>query len=259
MTELELRAVLKSALVGDAAAVECFVAKHQDPHTTNVLMDRAIAGGRIQLVRLLLTKHGACPEIAMSTAVSNVETNVIRGPHFDIVRMLLELLAQRRLGKDTEERRWCVYTGFTDAVVKGNLTLVALFLGHVDHDTLAVGFNCAVRVDNLDMMRFLFNRGAVGVTAGLLASKPGTSDDVVLYLIERGATDWPMHVYIRLSRSPDLVIHLHKFGIPHDLLVGGRASIRLILDEHVHWCAHVRETLDELGVYAVLANLIVEY
>jgi len=207
-------------------------------------------------VRLLVTKYDADVAVALDNAVDAVEVNTIRGPHFDLIRWLLE----QRPGEDPEEYRWRVSDGFQCAVAKGNLALASLFIGYVSQKALSAGFTTAVRIgSSLDVVRWFFHRGDIDASVGIRASTLNTPADVLCYLIENGAVDWPDHVYWHLTSDPELVIHLHKFGVPSALLAGGHAPIQFILDEHARWCAHVRETLDELGVYTVLANLIVQY
>lgn len=250
------RTMQMRAEAGDVATVEHHAIEHGvGPGTINMLVHYAARGGQTKLVCFLLDEQHASAASAMDGAVEGVSVDAVDGPHFDIVRLLLD----QRPGEDPDDREGRTCDGFLESVHQGNRAFVSLFLGHVSPVVFSVGFNTAVRAGNLHMMRFLSARGRVDVTAGLQSSSPTAPDAVVCYLIEKGATNWPEHVYTRLGRTPELVVHLHKFGIPRDLLVAGYAPIRLILDEHVRWCAHVRDTLDELGVYTVLANLIVQY
>jgi len=257
VTDLTWRELLARAEVGDVATVEHFVVEHVEPRTTEILVYHAARGGQTDLVRLLLTKHNANELNAMDGAVNGTPMDAVDGPHFDIIRFLLV----RQPNEDTNEYQQRVYEGFVDAVTKGNRALVALFLPHANHTAFAVGFGRAVRADNLDMVRFLarHGEGKVNISTGLRASNPTTSTDILRYLIEKGAIDWPAHVYARLRRKPNLVKHLYKLGIPLALLTNGHAPIQAIVDAHLLWNAHVRETLDELGVYKVLAELIVQY
>jgi hypothetical protein len=244
------------AEAGDVSAVDHYVAEHGvGPGTINMLVHYAARGGQTKLVCFLLDEQHASAASAMDGAVEGVSVDAVDGPHFDIVRLLLD----PRPGEDPDDREGRTCDGFLESVHRGNQAFVSLFLGHISPVIFAVGFNTAVRADNLHTMRFLSAHGEVNATAGLQSSNPTAPDDVVCYLIEKGAINWPEHIYTRMGCSPDLVIHLCKFGIPRDLLVCGHEPIRFILDEHARWCAHVRETLDELGVYAVLANLIVQY
>lgn len=257
VTDLTWRELLARAEAGDVATVEHFVVEHDEPRTTEILMFHAARGGQTALVRLLLTKHRASELNAMDGAIHGTPVDAVDGPHFDIVRLLLE----QQPDEDPAYYPWRMSDGFVDAVTKGNKALVALFLANVHRPVFFAGFNAAVRGDDLDMVRFLATVGEdrVDLSAGLQASSPATSTDTLRYLIEKGATNWPAHVYARLRRKPNLVKHFYKLGIPLALLTGGHAPIQAIVDAHLRWNAHVRETLDELGVYKVLGELIVQY
>jgi hypothetical protein len=89
--------------------------------------------------------------------------------------------------------------------------------------------------------------------------KAWTPPIIVQTILEKGAIHWPKWIYSIHLRNSDFVIQLHKMGIPHYLLVNGRAHIQAIIDEHEAWNAHIKAELGSLGVYSVLADLITQY
>jgi len=256
-TDLTWGQAAACAEAGDIAAVEHFItARPFNLNVIEILTQHAARGGQAELVRLLVTKYDADVAVALDNAVDAVEVNTIRGPHFDLIRWLLD----PRPGEDPEDYRGRVSDGLQCAMAKGNLALASLFIGYVGQKALSAGFTTAVHIGrSLDVVRWFFHRGDIDASNGIRASTLNTPADVLCYLIERGAVDWPDHVYWRLADNPECVIRLLKFGISRALLTGGWSSIQAILNQHDQWCAHVRETLDDLGVYAVLANLIVQY
>jgi len=261
VTDLTWRELIARAEAGDVATVEHFVVEHDhNPELADMLVHYAARGGRTELVRLLVTKHRASAACAMHGAMDGIRATADRGPCLDIARFLCEPIA----GEDPEDRDRRMCDGFLDSIHTHNQALVSLFFDHVSLAVFATGFNLAVATDSLAMVHLVFrHRRAAAVaelvSGGIQATGPDTSTDVVRYLIEKGATNWPAHVYTRLSRKPNLVKHFYKLGIPLALLTGGHAPIQAIVDAHLRWNAHVRETLDELGVYKVLADLIVQY
>lgn len=250
--------VTTGARMGDMAMVDAFLREHTLPRTASVLANYAARGGQLALVQRLVTAHGACPGEAMEGAVDAAPIDAPTGPHIDIVRWLLD----PRPGEEPDVYEERLTTALVGAVDRSNHALAVLIVERATAATRRAGLGIAAYTGNFPMARTLFRAGGCtrdDATYALAGTCPRAPTDLLRYLIEKGAADWPEHVYARLCRKPNLVKHLHKIGIPHALLVGGHAPIQAILDEHQRWCAHVRAALDELGVYTVLVDLIVQY
>jgi len=198
--------------------------------------------GRVEMTILLLC---ARPDASMHTMRTAVKFN-----QTDLVHALIVHAPH------------AVDHGFWVAVGSdGNLVMAKLFLatGLIAIDQLNQGLVRAAYSHQWAILRCLLDAGATEFTRAMCATSISTPTDDVQLLIEKGATDWPDHVYWRLSTEPARVVYLLKCGIPRVLLTGGRAPIQAIVDKQDQRDACVRAELDKLGVYKVLANLIVQY
>jgi len=202
----------------------------------------AVELGRVEMTILLL-QH-AHPGAYMHTVRTAVRFN-----HADLVRALIAHAPHT------------VDHGFWVAVGSGNLAMAKLFLatGLIAIDQLNQGLVRAAHDQQWAILRCLLDAGATEFTRAMRATSISAPIDDVQLLIEKGATDWPDHVYWRLTDDPDRVVHLLKCGIPRALLADGRFPIQAIIDEQDRRDAHIHEQLDQLGVYKVLADLIVQY
>jgi len=152
--------------------------------------------------------------------------------------------------------------GLIDATVMGrSVEMIAAFADRVGQSTLNMALLVALEYHRYDIVRLLLDNGASNYTEALhRCSSYYTPSWVYKHLIEQGAIHWAYPVYIVLqTEEPDYIVHLHKLGIPHCLLINGRPRIQSIIDKHLAWNAHVHSELASVGVYSVLANLITQY
>lgn len=210
------------------------------PEFTNAALGRSAKFGHVEMTLLLLALH---PGAQVSTLCTAVEHD-----HPALVRALIPHTPNG------------IAYGFRAAVGYGNVPVLRLFLEtDAGIARLDSGLVQAVFYQQSASIRCLVDYGAANFTDAMRVASYDTPMDDVQLLIEKGATGWPDHVYDRLARDPDRVVHLLKCGIPRVLLAGGRAAIRAIVDEQDRRDAHVRAELDKLGVYKVLADLVVQY
>lgn len=210
------------------------------PEFIEAALARAAKFGHVEMTLRLLSMR---PRAQMSTLHTAVEYD-----HPGLVRALIPHTPQGTAH------------GFRMAVGLGNVPVLRLFLeADAGLARLDSGLVQAVFYQQSASIRCLIDFGATSFTDAMNVSSHDTPMDDIQLLIEKGATGWPKHVYRRLSMDPDRVIHLLKCGIPRDLLAGGHGPIRAIIDEQDERDAYVRDELDKLGVYKVLAELIVQY
>jgi hypothetical protein len=151
--------------------------------------------------------------------------------------------------------------GFWAAIEFGSVPMAQLFLatGLITAERLDGGLIHAAYSRQSTILRCLIDAGATSFTRAMRATSWSSHVDDVQLLIEKGAIGWPDHVYWSLADDPERTVHLLKCGVSRVLLTGGRAPIQAIVDEQDRRDAHIRAELDQLGVYKVLADLIVQY
>ena len=208
------------------------------PEFTKAALGRSAKFGHVEMTLLLLAMH---PDAQMGTLCTAVEHD-----HPALVRALIPRTPDG------------IAYGFRMAVGRGNVPVLNLFL-EVDLSRLDSGLVQAVFYQQSGSIRRLIDAGATSFTSAMNVSSLDTPMDDIQLLIEKGATGWPSHVYRRLARDPERIVHLLKCGIPRALLTGGHAPIQAIVDEQDRRDALIRAELDKLGVYKVLADLIVQY